>query len=166
MHRKRADSNQAALVLELRTAGYTVHDYLEAGYGVPDIVMCKGTHCEWVEIKASRRSNLTDAERAFFAICPGGPPILAWTAPLAMAEFERRYRATLMPCGHPRSAVVSAAEGTAYCGACEREAGETVPHWIAAQRHDPRCSTSPSQVGDGVIIVSPWVRAADGEAGQ
>ena len=89
-YRKRADSNQAALVLELRTAGYAVHDYHAAGNGVPDIVVCKGAHCEWVEIKASHRSNLTPAEAAFFAICPGGPPILAWTAPLAMAEFERR----------------------------------------------------------------------------
>jgi Holliday junction resolvase len=89
--RKRADSNQAVLVLELRTAGYEVIDYHAAGHGVPDIVMGRAGHYEWVEIKASRRSNLTDAERAFFAHCPGGPPILAWTAALAIAEFERRY---------------------------------------------------------------------------
>ena len=92
---KRIDANQAALVLELRTAGYSVHDYHRAGNGVPDIVMCKDGRCEWVEIKASRRSNLTDAEGAFFAICPGGPPILAWTAALAIAEFERRHPAAL-----------------------------------------------------------------------
>lgn len=91
-YRKRADCNQATLVLELRAAGYTVFDYHNAGHGVPDIVMCRAGHCEWVEIKASRRSNLTAAERAFFEHCPGGPPILAWTPALAIAEFERRAR--------------------------------------------------------------------------
>lgn len=91
LYKKRADGNQATLVLELRTAGYTVYDYHQAGYGVPDIVMCGGGHCEWVEIKASRRSNLTDAEREFFEHCPAGPPIIAWTAAGAAEEFERRY---------------------------------------------------------------------------
>ncbi len=91
MDRKRVDGNQATLVLQLRTAGYEVVDYHAAGHGVPDIVMGRDGHYEWVEIKSSARSNLTKAERAFFAHCPGGPPILACTAALAIAEFERRF---------------------------------------------------------------------------
>ena len=31
------------------------------------------------------------------------------------------------PCGHPRSAIVQAAEGTAYCGECEKEARSGTP---------------------------------------
>ena len=92
---KRPDDNQEEIVDELRAHGYKVIHYFQCGFGISDIVMCKDGRCEWVEIKSSPKEDLTKAEKAFFAICPGGPPILAWTAALAMAEFERRRQAAL-----------------------------------------------------------------------
>ena len=91
-YRRRADSNQRQFAAEIRRRGYFWQDTHSCGWGVPDGIMCnlEKTHCEWVEIKASRRSTLTTKEREFFDICPGGAPILAWTPTLAIAEFERR----------------------------------------------------------------------------
>ena len=74
----------------LREAGLTVYDMSKCGFGVPDLLICRGQHCEWVEVKAGPREGLTPAEQVFFDVCPGGPPILAWTPTLALAEFEHR----------------------------------------------------------------------------
>jgi len=92
-YRRKTDTNHQQVVLELRTAGYTVVDMSRVGNGIPDIILCAGQHCEWVEIKRSPRAALTEAESAFFAVCPGGEPILGWSAPLIIAEFERRRHA-------------------------------------------------------------------------
>jgi len=89
-YRKRTDVNQAAIVDALRKAGFTVYDKSKCGWGIPDIIVCRGRHCEWVEIKSGPREGLTDAEGEFYDICPGGPPILAWTPDLVIAEFEAR----------------------------------------------------------------------------
>jgi len=90
MYRKRVDDNHATMVLALRDAGFTVHDMSRCGYGVPDLIICRAGHCEWLEVKASAKSALTVYERSFFDYCPGGAPILAWTPQLVIAEFERR----------------------------------------------------------------------------
>ena len=92
MRAARTDKNQAGIVLELRTAGYAVYDYHHVGNGIPDIVLCRDTNCEWVEIKSSRRGTLTPAEGRFAEHCPGGAPIVAWSAQMAMDEFEERRR--------------------------------------------------------------------------
>jgi 3,4-dihydroxy 2-butanone 4-phosphate synthase/GTP cyclohydrolase II len=63
------------MLLELRAAGYTVYDMHHVRYGIPDIIMCRDTHCEWVEIKATPRKKLTPAEGRFAEHCPGGAPI-------------------------------------------------------------------------------------------
>ena len=92
MYRKRADKNQYQFAAAIRLRGYFWEDKHSCGLGVSDGIMCNlaKTHCEWVEIKSSARGKLTDKEREFFDICPGGPPILAWTPELAIAEFETR----------------------------------------------------------------------------
>jgi len=113
------------------------------------------------------REKLNEAAKLGWRVLRYSGAMLKDPARVAADIEAARLANILMPCGHPRSAVVSADEGTAYCAECEREARETAPHWIAAQRHDdPRSSTRPSQVVDGVIIVNPWVRAADDEAGE
>ena len=89
-YRKRTDSNQRQMVEALREAGFTVHDMSKCGWGVPDLIVCKGRHCEWVEVKAGPWEGLTDAEGVFFDVCPGGEPIIAWTPDLVIAEFNRR----------------------------------------------------------------------------
>jgi hypothetical protein len=89
-YRRRTDKNQQQMVLSLRMAGFEVYDKSACGLGVSDLIICRGGRCEWLEVKPSHRSSLTDKEREFFDICPGGPPILAWTPDLAIAEFEAR----------------------------------------------------------------------------
>ena len=92
MYKKRTDDNQDQFAAEIRMRGYFWEDMHICGWGVSDGIMCnlEKTHCEWVEIKKDPTRKLTKRERVFFDICPGGPPILAWTPDLAIAEFEAR----------------------------------------------------------------------------
>ena len=89
-YHKRTDSNHRMMVIALREAGFEVHDTSKCGWGVPDLIVRRRGHSEWVEVKTGIGSGLTIAEAVFFDICPGGPPILAWTPDLVIAEFERR----------------------------------------------------------------------------
>ena len=91
MYKKRTDANHKTMSAALRQAGFTVHDMSKCGFGVPDLLICRGGHCEWVEVKAGPREGLTQAEQVFFSACPGGEPILAWTPQMAVVEFERRH---------------------------------------------------------------------------
>ena len=90
MYHKRTDNNHREMVNALREYGFTVHDTSKCGWGIPDLLICKDERCEWLEVKTGPRAGLTEAERVFFDVCPGGPPILAWTPSLAIAEFEAR----------------------------------------------------------------------------
>ena len=94
MYSKRTDKNQEGFVAELRERGYFWKDMHRCGWGVSDGIMCDRNlrFCQWVEIKSGIEDDLTPAEEQFFSICPGGQPILAWSAALAIAEFERRKR--------------------------------------------------------------------------
>ena len=89
-YHKRTDANHKTMMTALRQAGFEVHDMSKCGWGIPDLLICRGGRCEWLEVKAGKGSGLTIAEATFFNVCPGGPPILAWTPDLAIAEFERR----------------------------------------------------------------------------
>jgi len=91
-YRKRTDANHKEMSAALRAAGFAVHDTSKCGWGIPDLLICRDNRCEWLEVKAGPREDLTEAERVFFDVCPGGAPILAWTPDLAIAEFERRAR--------------------------------------------------------------------------
>jgi hypothetical protein len=90
MYHKRTDENHKTMTAALRNAGFVVHDMSKCGFGIPDLLICRGRHCEWLEVKAGPREGLTPAERVFFDTCPGGEPILAWTPELAIAAFEKR----------------------------------------------------------------------------
>ena len=89
-YRRRTDANHKEMAAALREAGFTVHDTSKCGWGIPDLLICRGGRCEWLEVKTGPREGLTTAEQVFFDVCPGGAPILAWTPALAIAEFERR----------------------------------------------------------------------------
>jgi hypothetical protein len=90
MYHKRTDANHKQMGRALKDYGLAVYDTSQCGFGVPDYRICDGAHCEWLEVKSGPREGLTPAEQVFFDTCPGGPPILAWTPELAIAEFARR----------------------------------------------------------------------------
>ena len=90
---RRTDNTQAEIVETLRGWGYVVHITSHIGNGIPDAIMCDGRRCEWLEIKSSMGDGLTDAEAKFYDICPGGPPIIAWTADLAAGGTAARQPA-------------------------------------------------------------------------
>ena len=90
MYHKRTDANHKQMMIDLRGEGFAVTDMSKCGWGIPDLLICRDGRCEWLEVKAGPRESLTKAERVFFDVCPGGPPILAWKPALAIAEFERR----------------------------------------------------------------------------
>jgi hypothetical protein len=80
---------RADLVAGLRAAGLAVHDYSRCGNGIPDLIVCR-RQCHWVEVKAGLTAGLTEAESAFFERCPGGEPIIGYTADQVLAELDRR----------------------------------------------------------------------------
>jgi Holliday junction resolvase len=92
MYHKRTDANHKQMMIALREAGFAVTDTSKCGWGIPDLIICRDGRCEWLEVKAGPHEGLTDAEGVFFDVCPGGPPILAWTPTLAIAEFEQILR--------------------------------------------------------------------------
>ena len=67
---KRADTNQAAIVLELRKLGYSVQHLHTVGGGCPDIVVGYGGANYLFEIK-SRGGKLTQDEAIFFEVWRG-----------------------------------------------------------------------------------------------
>ena len=67
---KRADTNQAAIVLALRQAGYSVQMLHTVGSGCPDIVVGHNGTNYLFEIK-SRGGKLTQGEAIFFEVWRG-----------------------------------------------------------------------------------------------
>ena len=67
---KRADTNQAAIVLELRKLGYSVQMLHTVGSGCPDIVVGHDGANYLFEIK-SRGGKLTQDEAIFFEVWRG-----------------------------------------------------------------------------------------------
>ena len=67
---KRADTNQAAIVLELRKLGYSVQMLHTVGSGCPDIVVGHDGTNYLFEIK-SRGGKLTQDEAIFFEVWRG-----------------------------------------------------------------------------------------------
>ena len=67
---KRADTNQAAIVLELRKLGYSVQMLHTVGGGCPDIVVGHDGKNYLFEIK-SRGGKLTQDEAIFFEVWHG-----------------------------------------------------------------------------------------------
>jgi len=80
---RRSDTNQAAIVAELRALGYRVADTHALGQGAPDILV--GATCNsqpallWVEIK-TQRGKLTPDECRFHEEWKGLPVIVARSA--------------------------------------------------------------------------------------
>ena len=69
-HIARTDSNQAAIVLELRKLGYSVQMLHTVGSGCPDIVVGHDGKNYLFEIK-SRGGKLTQDEAIFFEVWRG-----------------------------------------------------------------------------------------------
>ena len=67
---KRADTNQAAIVLELRKLGYSVQHLHTVGGGCPDIVVGRDGRNWLFEIK-TRGGKLTQDEAIFFEVWRG-----------------------------------------------------------------------------------------------
>ena len=67
---KRADTNQAAIVLELRKLGYSVRHLHTVGGGCPDIVVGRDGVNYLFEIK-TRGGKLTQDEAIFFEVWRG-----------------------------------------------------------------------------------------------
>ena len=91
---KRADGNQAEIVAALRKAGYQVLDFHQAGFGVPDLLVCAKVDygdtlarwsC-WVEVKKPGEL-LTQAERQFFDKAPG-QKIIVYDAAGAVSKLQ------------------------------------------------------------------------------
>ncbi len=83
----RIDSNQPAIVQALRAIGATVTVTAGLGDGFPDLVVGYHGRNYLAEIKVSKRSKLTEDERAWHASWRG--TVHVWTTPEEAVEIVR-----------------------------------------------------------------------------
>jgi Holliday junction resolvase len=62
---KRVDANQEQLTKELRELGFSVYHTHALGKGFPDLIINGGMMNHLIELKASGKDKLTDAEKEF-----------------------------------------------------------------------------------------------------
>ena len=75
-YNKRRDVNHEQVRDELRQLGFAVYDAGHHGDGMPDLlVMARGV-IYLVEVKATKRSRFTAAERKFFEVFNGAENLL------------------------------------------------------------------------------------------
>ena len=66
MRAKRTDQNQAGLIRDLRTAGFSVADTSSVGKGFPDLVIARNGRTLLVEVK-TKKGQLRQSQRDFIA---------------------------------------------------------------------------------------------------
>lgn len=86
----RVDNSQSEIVFDLTCMGFTVLHTHQLGNGAPDFVAGRGGIDILVEVKNGPKDTLTPAELKFHQQWHGAPVLIAWSAEMVLAEWQRR----------------------------------------------------------------------------